>query len=508
MRKIKDVLRLKLDAHLSHEQIAVALRLSKGVVTKYVGLAAAAGLDWETVQACDDLALERRLLVAPQRPREHVQPDYGRLHHELRRKGVTLMLLWQEYQIEHADRQTYRYSQFCENFRAFARKLKRSMRQVHRAGEKLFIDFAGPTIGLTDGTRAHIFVAALGASGYTFACATPRETMADWLSATGRALEFIGGVPQLIVPDNPRAMIADPDRYEPRSNDTVLDFARHYGTSVLPARPWHPQDKAKVESAVQVVERWIMARLRHQRFARIHEVDLAMAPLLARLNGKLFQKLPGSRATAFAALDRPALLPLPAQRYELASFKTVRVHVDYHIEVDGHRYSVPNSLVGQVLEARMTVGAIELLHRGQRVASHARSSEKGAFTTVPQHMPAAHRAHMEWTPQRLIHWGQGIGPATAVAVTRLLEERKHPEHAYRACLGLLSLAKRYGKPRLEAACSFALQIGACQYRHVRDILANNRDKTGVPGNGNASASATDEWVSPDHAHVRGPSYYQ
>ncbi|MDB5771350.1 MAG: integrase, partial [Burkholderia sp.] len=290
MRKIKDVLRLKLDAHLSHEQIAVALRLSKGVVSKYVGLAAAAGLDWAAVQACDDVALEQRLLVAPQRPRSHVPPDYGHIHHELRRKGVTLMLLWEEYRIEHADGHTYGYSQFCENFRAFARKLKRSMRQVHRAGEKLFIDFAGPTIGLTDGTRAHIFVATLGASGYTFACATPRETMVDWLGATARALEFIGGVPQLIVPDNPRAMIADPDRYEPRSNDTVLDFARHYGTSVLPARPWHPQDKAKVESTVQVVERWILARLRHERFASVQEVNLAITPLLGQLNSKLFPK--------------------------------------------------------------------------------------------------------------------------------------------------------------------------------------------------------------------------
>ncbi|MDB5842675.1 MAG: integrase core domain protein [Herminiimonas sp.] len=414
------------------------------------------------------------------------------------------MLLWEEYRIEHADRQTYSYSQFCENFRAFAKRLKRSMRQIHRAGEKLFIDFAGPTIGLTDGSRVHVFVAALGASGYTFACATPRETMGDWLHATGRALEFIGGVPQLIVPDNPRAMIADPDRYEPRSNDTVLDFARHYGTSVLPARPRHPQDKAKVESAVQIVERWIMARLRHERFASIHEVDMAMAPLLARLNNKLFQKLPGSRATAFAALDRPALMTLPMQRYELASFKSVRVNVDYHIDIEGHRYSVPNALVGQVLEARMTAGAIELLHRGQRVASHARCSEQGAFTTVPQHMPAAHRAHNEWTPERLIHWGQSIGPATAVVVSRLLQEHKHPEHGYRSCLGLLSQAKRHGKPRLEAACIFALQIGTFKYRHVRDILANHRDQIGVAG----QLDANDDWVSPDHAHVRGPSYYQ
>ncbi len=364
MRKIKDVLRLKLEAQLSHQQIAAALGISKGVVTKYVGLAAAAGLDWNQVRDVDETALERRLLVAPERARDHVQPDYGRLHQELRRKGMTLMLLWEEHRADHADEQTYGYTQFCENYRRFAQQLKRSMRQVHRAGEKLFIDYAGPTIGLTNGTRAHVFVAALGASSYTYACATPRETMTDWLESTARALSFFGGVPQLIVPDNPRALIADANRYEPRSNDTVLDFARHYGTSILPARPRHPQDKAKAESAVQIVERWIMARLRHQQFDSVHEVNQAMAPLLTRLNEKLFQKLPGSRTSTFAEIDAPALLPLPLQRYEMAHFRTVKVHIDYHVEVERHRYSVPHSLVGQTLEARITTAVVELMHRG------------------------------------------------------------------------------------------------------------------------------------------------
>ena len=292
MRKIKDVLRLKLDAKLSHEQIAAALRISKGVVAKYAGLAAAAGLDWSTVNPLDEAELERRLFARPVQSGRYAMPDYGRIHHELRRKGVTLMLLWEEYQAEYADRQTYRYTQFCEHYRAFVRSLKRSMRQTHRAGEKLFIDFAGPTLPLSDGGRAHIFVAALGASSYTFACATARESMADWLDATAQALSFYGGVPQLIVPDNARSMIVDPDRYEPRSNDTVQDFARHYGTSVLPARPYHPQDKAKVESAVQVVERWILARLRHRTFTSVAEVNLALSSLLTQLNQRPFQKLP------------------------------------------------------------------------------------------------------------------------------------------------------------------------------------------------------------------------
>ena len=501
MRKIKDVLRLKLDAKLSYERIAASLGISKGVVTKYVGLADVAGLDWQTIESLSEVELQHRLLgAAPQRANSFVVPEYGRIHQELRRKGMTLMLLWQEHVDQHPGQATHRYSQFCENYRQYARTLKRSMRQIHRAGEKLFIDFAGPTVGLTDGSRAHIFVAALGASSYTFACATPRETMADWLGSCAQALTFIGGVPQLIVPDNPRALISNANRYEPRANETVEDFARHYGTSVLPARPYHPQDKAKVESAVQLVERWILMRLRRQSFASVDDVNEAIWPLLEQLNARAFQKLPGSRASVFAQIDAPALQPLPAQAYELATYKTVRVHIDHHIEFEGHRYSVPQSLVGQVLEARVTARVVEVLHRGQRVASHLRSAHQGGFTTVDEHMSAAHRAHRQWTPERLIHWGQSIGVATGATVTRMLSERRHPEHGYRACLGLLSLVKRYGQTRLEAACMVAVELGTTRYSHVRDILANGRDQV--------RPSTTPEWTSPEHAHVRGPGYYQ
>jgi transposase len=501
MRKIKDVLRLKLDANLSHERIAASLGISKGVVAKYVGLAGAAGLDWSTVQGLSEVELQRRLLgCVSQRASSFVTPEYGRIHQELRRKGMTLMLLWEEHVAQHPGQATHRYSQFCENYRQYAKTLKRSMRQIHRAGEKLFIDFAGPTVALTDGSRAHIFVAALGASSYTYACATPRESIADWLGSCAQALSFIGGVPQLIVPDNPRALIANANRYEPRANDTVQDFARHYGTSVLPARPYHPQDKAKVESAVQLVERWILMRLRRQSFASVDDVNEAIWPLLEQLNAKAFQKLPGSRASVFAQIDAPALQPLPAQAYEMAIYKTVRVHIDHHIEFEGHRYSVPQSLVGQVLEARVTARVVEVVHRGQRVASHLRSAHLGGFSTVDEHMSAAHRAHRQWTPERLIHWGQSIGVATGATVARLLAERRHPEHGYRACLGLLSLVKRFGQPRLEAACLIAVELGTTKYSHVRDILANGRDQV--------RATSTPEWTSPEHAHVRGPGYYQ
>jgi transposase len=507
MRKLKDALRLKLEGGQSHQQIAAALGISKGVVTKYVGLAAAAGLDCSAVQAMDEATLERRLLSALPPVFSYARPDYGRIHQELRRKGVTLMLLWEEYCAQVSDEHTpeqpvkpWRYSQFCENYRQFAKRLKRSMRQVHRAGEKLFIDYAGPTIALTHGGKAHIFVAAMGASGYCFALATPAQTGADWLHATARALAFCGGVPQLIVPDNPRALVTQANRYEPQLTDTVLDFARHYGCSVLPARAYHPQDKAKVESSVQLVERWILARLRKQRFASVAEVNDAIAPLLEYVNQRPFQKLPGCRASVFAQIDAPALMALPQQPWEWASFKTVRVHIDSHVEFEGHRYSVPNSLVGLALELRITAAALEVLHRGQRVASHMRSAHRGGFTTVAEHLPERHQAHAQWTPERLIAWGERIGAACAATVRRMLERQRHPEHAYRACLGLLSLAKRYGEARLEAACTMALALGTCKYTHIRDILANRRDQL--------AGSDTPAWSSPQHAHVRGAGYYQ
>ena len=344
-----------------------------------------------------------------------------------------------------------------------------------------------------------MFVSALGASSYTFAGASGSERLEDWIESMTRALSFYGGVPQLIVPDNARALISQPDRYEPRAHDTVLDFARHYGTSVLPARPRSPRDKAVAESAVQVVTRWILARLRHQRFASVYQADCAIGALLPALNERAFQKLPGSRASVFAQIDRPALMGLPAARYELARFKTVKVHIDYHVEIDGHRYSVPHAFVGQSLDARITARAVELIARGNRVASHMRSTRRGEFSTVTEHMPAAHRAHLEWTPQRLIDWGGRIGLATGELIARLLARHKHPEHGYRACLGLLGLAKRYGAARLEAACQLALSLGTCQYRHVRDILLNKRDRVDA---------ANAQWTSPDHANVRGPGYYQ
>ena len=497
---IKDILRLKQQGDLSHERIALSLNISKGAVAKYLSLAGAAGLDWTTASELDEAALERRLLGRSTSETRVVEPDFALVHIELRRKGVTLMLLWAEYRAAHAGARTWAYTQFCGHYKAFAKSLKRSMRQHRRAGEKLFIDYAGATLALADGTRAQVFVAAMAASSYTFACATADQSMRSWLGALARALTFYGGCPQLIVPDNPRSLVSEACRYEPTLNATVREFARHYDVSFLPARPYSPKDKASAESSVQVVTRWILARLRNTVLTDVHAADAAIAALLASLNERKFQKLEGSRASLFAKLDAPALSPLPAQRWQWVTFKTVKAHIDYHVEVDAHRYSVPHSLVGLALEARITDALVELLHRGQRVACHARSARRGGFTTVDEHMPAAHRAHKQWTPDRLIHWGNGIGTNTGQFVTQLLQRFRHPEHGYRSCLGLLSLAKRYGPQRVEAACALALELGGGPYRNVRDILVNGGDLV-------KRSQPEPAWVAPEHDNLRGAAYY-
>jgi transposase len=503
MRKIRDLIRLKFITRLSHEQIARALSISKGVVAKYAARIQRCGIEpRELLELSDAQVLER---VQPRPKREaygdRAPVDCAQVHTELKRPGLTLTLLWQEYVAANAGRATYRYSQFALRYHTYVASLRRSMRQVHRAGEKLFVDYAGQTLPYgSEGQRAQIFVAVLGASNYTFACATAHQRLEDWIGALVRALAFIGGVPQLIVPDNARALIADPDRYEPRASLTVQDLAHHYDTAVLPARPYRPQDKAKVEVAVQVVERWILARLRDQRFQRLEDVDGAIGDLLDPLNTRAFRRLPGSRQSAYDSLDRPALKPLPASPYEFARYFKARVNIDYHVAIDEHFYSVPHALVQQELEARVTTTSVEIFHRGQRVAAHRRSFERFAHTTVPEHMPAAHRAHLEWSPARLIRWGAQHGPACAQVIERILNTRKHPEQGYRACLGLLKLEKQHGAQRLEAACVRALALGSPAYQTVASILKRRVE--------NLPLAEDHSWSAPEHAHLRGPKYYQ
>lgn len=379
------------------------------------------------------------------------------------------------------------------------------MRQTHVAGERLFVDYAGQTVPVIDAAsgeirRAQIFVAVLGASNYTYACATATQTGADWVGSIIGALEFIGGVPRLIVPDQTRALIARPDRYEPAVNRLVDELCEHYDVALLPARPAHPRDKPKVEVGVQVVERWILARLRNRRFFSLAELNGAIGELLLDLNRRAFKKLPGCRASAFDTLDRPVLRPLPATRMAIARFKRARVNIDYHVELEGHYYSVPHRLVRAEVELRVTGSTVEIMAGNQRVAVHAYSTRRGTHTTVAEHMPASHRAHREWTPQRLIAWGERIGAATAAVVRWQMEHRPHPEQGYRACLGLQRLARQFGEARLEAACARAMSIRSPTYRSVNSILAAGLDRQQVP----ATPAQT---ALPLHENVRGPDYY-
>lgn len=506
MRKIRDVLRYRFSAKLSLEATARALKISKGVVAKYIKLANAAGISWPIPEDLDDRALERLLMrQGPCKEPTFAEPDHAHTHQELKKKGVTLMLLWEEYQQTVGER-AYQYTAFCIHYRAWAAKLKISMRQVHRAGEKLFADYAGPTVPTIDTQTGEvspvsIFVASLGASSYTFACATPGQTQEDWLTGLSRAMQFIGGVTTMIVPDNPRSLIKNADAYEPELNRATAEFAQHYGTVILPARPRKPQDKGKVESGVQVVERWILARLRHHRFFSVAEVDAAVARLLPLLNERPFKKLPGSRQDAFERLDRDHLRALPTTRFVIANWKHARVNIDYHVEFDQHYYSVPYNLVRKAVELRITRAMLEVFISGTRVASHPRNMNKGHYSTRPEHMPAAHQAHAGWTPAKLQAWATKVGPCTALLVERLLLEKQHPEQAYRAGLGLMRLARENGSTRMEAACARASALGSHRYKSVASILKNGLDKQPLP-------DKPVQLPLPNHPNVRGPMYYQ
>ena len=421
----------------------------------------------------------------------------------LRRKGVTLFLLWQEYRETHP--KGYQYSWFCEYYRTWRGKLDVVMRQDHRAGEKLFVDYAGQTMAVVDPDtgeirEAQIFVAVLGASNYTYAEATWTQGLPDWIASHRRTFVFFDGVPELVVPDNLRAGVSKAHRYEPDTNPTYQDMAAHYGVAVLPARVRRPRDKAKVEAGVLVVERWILAALRHRTFFSLAELNAAIRALLENLNARAFKKLPGSRRAHFEALDKPALQPLPTEPYVYAEWKKVRVHIDYHVAVDHHYYSVPHALIKKQLDVRITQHIIECFYRGTRVASHRRSHQKGRHTTLPAHMPEAHRQAGEWSPERLTHWAAKTGPGTEKLILSVLVSRKHPQQAYRACLGILRLGKAYGDGRLEAACRRALILGSHSYKSLESILKHRLDDKPL-------VEQQELALPDDHDNLRGPSYY-
>jgi len=503
MRTIKEILRLKWACRRSNREIAQSCKIARSTVAECVARAAAAGLTWPLPPELDDGTLAGHLYRRPGRqPGQHPLPDWAIIHQELKRPCVTLQLLWQEYKT--AEPAGLQYSQFCVHYRQWAKTLDLCLRQEHRAGEKLFLDYAGEPLWLTDPTTGErtavaLFVAVLGASNYTYAEATRAADLPAWIASHVGAFEYFGGVPAALIPDNHKSAVLHPDRYEPDLHPTYLDLATHYGTTILPTRVRRPRDKAKGETAVLVVERWIVAALRHRTFFSLAELNAAIGELLEHLNSRRFRKLPGSRRTLFETLDKPALRPLPVTPYVFAEWKRARVNIDYHISLDGHAYSVPYQLVQHEVELRFTAAIVEIFHNGQRVASHLRSARPGGFTTDPAHRPKAHQRYLAWTPSRLTRWGATIGPATAALITAILASRPHPEQGYRSCLGLLRLSKQYPVGRLEAACTRALAIRALSYKSVQSILRTGLDQqTLVP---------VSTPPRPTHDHVRGPAYY-
>ncbi len=508
MRKIREVLRLRFASDLSKRRIAQAVGIGVTSAGQYIVRAERAGLGWPLPDGLDDATLERLLFPPPPgHETARPEPDWSSVHLELRRPGVTLSLLWEEYRARHARSlaEGYGYSWFCQHYRRWAGRLSPTLRQTHVLGEKMFVDFSGKTVEIIDGRsgeirEAQVFVAVLGASSYTYAEATWTQGLPDWVGAHVNAFRFFGGVPRQIVCDNLKAGVTRACRYEPGVNRTYQEMAAHFGAAVLPTRVRKPRDKAKVEVAVQVVQRWILARLRNRRFFSLAELNAEIRALLSVLNDRVMRHLGVSRRQVFDRAERAALLHLPITPYEYAEWKRCRPGLDYHVDIDRHFYSVPHRLIRRPLEARITTATVEVFDAGKRVASHVRSSQQGRHTTVDEHMPSSHRRYIGWTHERMSRQATSTGPATAALIGIILRSRRHPEQGFRSCVGILRLAKSYGEERLEAACDRALAIGARSYTSVASILKNGLDRQPVRTEPNIAP------VGP-HGNLRGSTYY-
>ena len=506
MRKIRDVLRLKFESGLSERVIARSLSLSNGSVNSYLQRARMAGLGWPLPEGLDDAALE--LLLFPPAPAVAAQarptPDWTLVDKELRRRGVTLALLWEEYRGAHPG--GFGYSWFCEHYGAFKSRLRPTMRQSHAAGEKVFVDFAGDMIDVVDPVTGEVrpmklFVAAMGASNYIFAQARPSEQIADWIGAHVDLFAFLGGAPKFVVCDNLKAAVTNPDRYEPGLNRSYLELADHYGVAILPARPYKPRDKAKVEQSVLIAERWILARLRNRRFFRVADLNTAIAELVGDINARVMKGYNASRAELFATIDKPALKALPDDPYAFVVWKRCRVAPDYHVEVDGHWYSAPFRLIRELVDVRVADNTVEIFHKRQRVASHPRAPNRRGHTTIPDHMPSAHRRHASWTPGRLVAYAEKIGPSTAALFEAIMTDRPHPEQGFRTCLGILALTRTYDNARVDAACRRGVSIKARSVASIRSILKNGLERAFL----NEGERLDREPVR--HGNIRGRDYF-
>ena len=508
MRKIKEVLRLKYDCGLSAREIARSCQVSRSTVANYLMRAQAAGFSWPEVAALTDTRIEERLFPVKPVPSsvKRPEPDYEHIHNELRtyrKLNLTLIQLWLEYKEDHPD--GYQYSQFCDRYRHWKGKLDYYMRQEHRYGEKVFIDFSDglSILDLATGELllTQLFLAVWGASNYTYTEATLSQTLPEWIGAHQRALEYFQCAPRVLVPDNLKSGVNKACKYEPELNPTYADMAEHYGCAVVPTRPRKAKDKAKVEVGVLIAKRWILSVLRKRTFYSLTELNNAIRECLERLNTRPMRRLKKSRREVFEAMDRPSALPLPGRPYEYAEWLKARVGFNYHVDVEDHSYSVPFQLLHERLDIRLTATIIEAFRKGERIAAHARSYVKGGYTSLKEHMPPEHRAYAEWNPSRLINWAGKTGTATAQLVEKVLSSRTYPEQAYKSCVGIIHLNRHYEPERVEAAAARALKFNACSYRSMKTILASGLDKQ-------LDSRQTGQMNLPLHQNIRGKEYYQ
>lgn len=504
MNKIYDVLRLKFEAGLSNRSIAKCLGMGTSTVSDLLTSFNRSELAWPLPNELTQAQLESALYPGRQSNKRKRTPDFVDMHQELKRKGMTKLLLWEEYR-ETAPETAYGYTQFCEHYQRWLKKQKRSMRQHHIAGDKLFIDYCGPTVPIVNPDTgevrdAQVFVATLGASNYTYVEACYSQQSQDWLMAHVHAFEFFGGVPKLLVPDNLKAAVTKTHRYQPTINENYARMARHYNTAVMPARPYKPKDKSKAENAVLIVERWILMRLRHQVFHTLSGLNAAIKELLNDLNHRQQKMHPGSRHHLYEKLDKPALMPLPHHAYEYVDTRRAKVGPDYHVLYDKHAYSVPHQLVAEQLQIDATQRLVRIYHKGEIVAQHSKSTKQGGFTTLREHMPQAH-VKQRWSQSRLLNWGQNIGCGVHAVIKCQFQRHEHPEQAIKSCLGILNLSKHYGDARLEAACQKALLLERPYYTVISNLLKHHKEQT-------SDHPQQDNDTPIHHPNVRGHHYYQ
>jgi len=494
---------LKFQLGLNDSQVSRSAGIARSTVQEYLQRVTGADLAAEQLLTLDDAALERRLFPLRElRDVDRPLPEWEVVERELRGRGVTLRLLWLEYLAGQPD--GYQYTQFVHHFRAWQRATRPPvMRQVHRAGEALEVDYAGmrlTVIDMGEPREAQIFVACLPCSQLIYAEASWTQGHEDWLGAHVRTLSFIGGCPEKLVPDNLKSGVSEAFYYDPVLNRTYHELARHYGIAILPARVRKPRDKPSVESAVNQVERWVLAPLRHRRFLSLDEANAAIGEQVEAFNDRKFSPpREGTRRSLFEAIERAALKPLPAEPFVIGQWLIAKVNIDYHIVADRHFYSVPFRLLHRKLDVFLTATAVTVFADGERVASHVRSYIPDKHTTLPEHMPPEHQAIARRTPDRLRQDATALGVAIGAYVERLLTAREHPEQGVRACLGVLRLAKSYGQARLELACERALAAGAVSSRYVEQLLKADRRQPFLD-------IASDDSLG-RHGNVRGPQYY-